>query len=135
VKAHIGFDVSLAQRIYAGSDMFLMPSHFEPCGLGQMMSLRYGTVPIVRATGGLADTITDFNPKTGRGVGFVFREYSPDALLATIRRAVEAFQDKEQWKALVQRGMTTDYSWNSSARKYVDLYQQALSNLRLVAAA
>lgn len=135
VKAHIGFDTDLAQRIYAGSDLFLMPSRFEPCGLGQMISLRYGTIPIVRATGGLADTITDYDPRTGKGNGFVFREYAAEALLRAVQRAVETFQDKEQWEPLTQRALQIDFSWSSSARKYVALYRQAQSGLRLLKAA
>lgn len=135
VRAFIGFDADLAQRIYAGSDLFLMPSRFEPCGLGQMISLRYGTIPIVRATGGLADTITHFNPRTGRGNGFVFKDYESDVLYDAIVRAVETFGNKEQWDILIQRALTTDFSWSNSARKYVELYRQARSDIRWVEAA
>lgn len=135
VRSFIGFDSDLALRIYAGSDLFLMPSRFEPCGLGQMISLRYGTIPIVRATGGLADTISNFNPRTGRGNGFVFKEYQPDALYAAIVRAIETFGHKEQWDLLVQRALMADFSWSTSARKYVELYRQARSDIRLVEAA
>jgi starch synthase len=127
VKAHIGFDADLAQRVYAGSDMFLMPSRFEPCGLGQLMSLRYGTIPIVRATGGLADTILDYNRSPKKGNGFAFDEYSADALLQTVKRAVGTFADKARWAALVSRALQSDFSWTSSARKYVELYRQALT--------
>jgi len=134
-KVHIGFDAALAQRIYAGSDLFLMPSQFEPCGLGQMISLRYGTLPIVRATGGLADTISDYDPRTGKGNGFVFKEYDPEALLKTIQRAVETFRDKAQWEPLVLRALQSDFSWTNSARKYVEFYRQAQSGIRLVEAA
>jgi starch synthase len=135
VRAFIGFDVNLAQRIYAGCDMFLMPSRFEPCGLGQMISLRYGTIPIVRATGGLADTVSNFNPRTGRGNGFVFKEYKSEALYNAIVRAIETFGNKEQWNTLVQRALRSDFSWSNSARKYVELYRQARSEIRLVEAA
>ncbi len=134
VKAAIGFDADLAQRIYAGCDMFLMPSRFEPCGLGQLMSLRYGTIPIVRATGGLADTIEDFDA-SGKGTGFVFQEYSAEALFSAVDRAVKAFQDKDSWRALVDRAMRADFSWGNSARHYIDLYHRALSAARIACAA
>lgn len=126
VHARIGFDVELAQRIYAGSDLFLMPSRFEPCGLGQMIALRYGTLPIVRATGGLADTVFDFNPATPEtGNGFVFTEYSSEALFATIRRGVEAYQQKTLWPTLVERALREDFSWQRSAQSYVVLFEKA----------
>ncbi|MCS6775722.1 MAG: glycogen synthase GlgA [Chloroherpetonaceae bacterium] len=127
VHARIAFDAELAQRIYSGSDLFLMPSRFEPCGLGQMIALRYGTLPIVRATGGLADTVTDIdpvNPQTGNG--FVFDAYRPEALLATLRRAVTVYQQKPVWQSLVRRAMREDFSWDRSARSYVALYEEAL---------
>jgi len=129
IKAHIGFDADLAQRIYAGSDMFLMPSRFEPCGLGQLMSLRYGTIPIVRATGGLADTIIPFDHKTHRGNGFSFVDYKADTLLETIELALRTFADKEQWQLLVQNAMNSNFSWDNSARKYVELYKNALKRI------
>jgi starch synthase len=135
VSAHIGFNADLAQRIYAGSDMFLMPSRFEPCGLGQLMSLRYGTIPVVRATGGLADTVVDFHAAKGKGNGFVFAEYDAAALLHTVERAVETFGDKAAWASLVATAMRSDYSWTSSARKYIALYRQAQSAGRLADAA
>ena len=105
--------------------MFLMPSRYEPCGLNQMYSLRYGTVPIVRATGGLADTVLDFDPSMGTGTGFVFEEYEAAAMLEAIERAVAAYGDGEVWKGLVSRGMALDYSWGASAGKYVELYRRA----------
>ncbi len=120
---NLGFDAALAQLIYAGSDMFLMPSLYEPCGLGQLISYKYGTVPIVRKTGGLADTVID--GKTG----FVFEEYTASALLDAIRRAVEAYKDKKKWKALAVHDMGLDYSWNASAKKYIELYEKAGSKL------
>ncbi len=123
VSATIGFDERLAHLIEAGADMFLMPSRFEPCGLNQMYSLRYGTLPIVRATGGLDDTVIDVDDPSGEGTGFKFRDYTPEALVAAVRRAVSAFEDKERWKAMQQRGMRRDHSWDVSAQEYVKLYE------------
>jgi starch synthase len=120
------FNATLAQKIYAGSDMFLMPSRFEPCGLGQLISLRYGSIPIVRATGGLADTIHDFNPRTGEGNGFVFERYHSMPLYTAIVRALENFRYHDAWKELQRRGMEADLSWNASARRYQELYEKAL---------
>jgi len=126
---HLTFDPYLAKRIYAGADMFLMPSQYEPCGLGQLISLRYGTVPIVRATGGLKDTIINFDPERKIGNGFVFNEYNSQALLSTIKQAVEVFcNDKESWKRLMLNGMSADFSWNHSAKEYIKLYEIALGN-------
>lgn len=130
---HIGvnlkFDAILAELIYAGSDMFLMPSRYEPCGLGQLISYRYGTVPIVRKTGGLADTVQDFDPKTGEGTGFVFAEYRASALLAAVKRAIETYHKKTVWKPLQEKIMQLDYSWEASAKKYVSLYLKALEKI------
>jgi len=124
---HLTFDPQLSKRIYAGADIFLMPSKYEPCGLGQLISLRYGTIPIVRATGGLKDTIVDFDPVRKIGNGFVFNDYSPEALLATIKRAVDVFcHDKESWKRLILNGMSADFSWEHSAKEYVKLYEKVL---------
>lgn len=123
----IGFDPVLAQRIYAGCDIFLMPSRFEPCGLGQMISLRYGTVPVVRATGGLEDTIKDFHQHPGNGNGFSFRDYQPQAFLESINRALHVYHnDPGAWHELVRRGMAADLSWNASAGQYEDMYREAL---------
>jgi len=124
--AALKYDEALAHRIYAGSDFFLMPSRFEPCGLGQIISLRYGTVPIVRATGGLADTVTDVtaNPKAGNG--FVFAEYTSEAFLDAARRGLEFHRKGRGWKPLQQRGMAADLSWKASAKAYADLYQDAM---------
>jgi starch synthase len=127
LAARIGFDPGLAQRIYAGADMLLMPSRIEPCGLGQLIALRYGTVPVVRFTGGLADTISDFDPETGSGVGFVFREANPWQLHAAVVRAVETYRYRDVWTGLVRRGMAEDVSWSRSARKYVQLYVAAIA--------
>jgi starch synthase len=123
----IGFDNALAHLIEAGSDLFLMPSRFEPCGLNQMYSLRYGTVPIVRATGGLADTVTPFQPDLGRGTGFVFSAYSSQALLEQIDLATYLYPDRRIWTRLMQNGMRQDFSWRRSARRYVELYQKIVA--------
>ena len=124
--AKIGFDESLAQRIYAGSDLFLMPSRFEPCGLGQMMAMRYGALPIVRATGGLKDTVIDFTKKGG--TGFVFKNYGSAELLATIQKAIASFNNnKTSWQQAIIRGMQQDFSWTVSAKKYLTLYDELLS--------
>ncbi|MGE5554612.1 MAG: glycogen synthase [Betaproteobacteria bacterium] len=126
----IGFNGVLAQRIYAGSDFFLMPSRFEPCGLGQLIAMRYGTIPIVRATGGLADTVHDVNQNPEAGNGFVFTEYSAKALLDTVERALALYrQQPEFWAALVRRVMEADYSWSKSAASYVELYQRAIAKV------
>ncbi len=124
---HLKFDAVLAKKIYAGSDMFLMPSRYEPCGLGQLISLRYGTIPIVRKTGGLADTIIEYNPKTGEGNGFVFERYDADELFGTIRRAVDLYKDKGTWRKLVLKAMKCDFSWEGSAKKYIELYKKIKS--------
>jgi len=126
LAVHLKFDAALAQRIYAGSDMFLMPSRFEPCGLGQLISLRYGTVPVVRSTGGLADTVVDYQSTTRRGTGFVFREYQPFALTLALGRALETYRDLDRWRDIQSQGMKQDVSWKGSAQKYVDVYQQAV---------
>lgn len=121
VSATIGFDERLAHLIEAGADMFLMPSRFEPCGLNQLYSLRYGTVPIVRATGGLDDTVQDVDGSPG-GTGFKFRDYTPAPLVATVRRALASYRDTSSWQAIQRRGMQRDHSWDASAREYVQLY-------------
>jgi len=125
VGVRIGFDEGLAHRIEAGADVFLMPSRFEPCGLNQMYSLRYGTVPVVRAVGGLEDTVEDYDG-AGRGTGFKFREYSPHAMMAAVRRALEAYRDRKAWRGLVERGMRQDFSWERSAADYERLYRKLL---------
>ena len=128
VAATIGFKPVLAQHIYAGSDMFLMPSRFEPCGLGQLISLRYGTIPIVRATGGLADTIHDWDPVKQAGNGFVFEAYDHWDLYAQVVRALETFRQQRLWRRLQRNAMSTDVSWTNSAHKYVRLYHVAIAN-------
>ncbi len=120
------YDSTLARRIYAGSDLFLMPSRYEPCGLGQMHALRYGTVPVVRRTGGLADTVVNFTPRTGKGTGFVFDEYSPDALAACVELALTEYHRPAVWKRIVHAGMDVDFSWTRSAKEYVKVYRNAL---------
>jgi len=127
IAVNLGFNAKLAQMIYAGSDMFLMPSRFEPCGLGQIISLRYGTIPIVRATGGLAETITDYNTDKENGNGFSFREFSSGAMLDAIDRAIYVYNNcPDEWKALVRRAMEMDFSWDSSAKKYEELYKYTI---------
>ncbi|MEE8317816.1 MAG: glycogen/starch synthase, partial [Candidatus Omnitrophota bacterium] len=122
VGARIDFDNALAHKIEAGSDIFLIPSRYEPCGLNQMYSLKYGTVPVVRAVGGLDEVIRNFNPSTKEGNGFKFKDASSDALLRALKDAVDIFKDKKQWNTLLSNGFSCDYSWDSSAKKYEDLY-------------
>ncbi|HEY3230678.1 MAG TPA: glycogen/starch synthase [Roseiflexaceae bacterium] len=127
IAALLTFNAPLAQKIYAGSDMFLMPSRFEPCGLGQMIALLYGSIPIVRETGGLADTVHNFDPTTGEGNGFSFRAYDSMALYAAIIRALENHRYPATWQQLMLRAMKADHSWAASARKYVELYRRAIA--------
>jgi glycogen synthase len=122
------FNTPLSRRIYASSDMFLMPSRFEPCGTSQLVAMNYGSVPIVRATGGLADTVQDYDPHTGQGTGFVFRSYDRWALFAAVVRAIEIFKHHDLWQQIQLRGMQVDFSWERSARQYVDLYQRAIAS-------
>ncbi len=121
----IAYDNTLAHKIEAGADMFLMPSRYEPCGLNQIYSLKYGTVPVVRATGGLDDTIENWEPRTGKGTGFKFSEYTGEALLATIRAAIQAFHRQTSWQKLMRNGMSKDFSWTASAQEYVKVYERA----------
>jgi len=123
---NFGYDNNMAHHIESGADMFLMPSRFEPCGLNQIYSLKYGTVPVVRETGGLKDTINDFDPDTGKGNGFTFTEYSSKDLLKTIKRAVNTFKDEKTWQKIQKSGMRADFSWANSAKKYLKLYEKAL---------
>jgi starch synthase len=122
VGVYLGFSNELAHQIEAGADMFLMPSRFEPCGLNQMYSLKYGTVPIVRAAGGLDDTIENFDRSTGLGNGFKFHEYDAARLYDKVSEALMVYDDRNMWQTLMLNGMRADYSWDASARKYVDLY-------------
>jgi len=129
--AIIGFDNALAHLAYAGSDIFLMPSRFEPCGLGQLIAMRYGSVPVVRRTGGLAETVTDVTGDLSAGSGFVFDEYSPEALAAAVKRALAAYRSSpDAWRGLVRRIMKLDFSWQNSARKYAAVYRRALGGNR-----
>lgn len=133
VAARLAFSEPLAHRIEAGADIFLMPSRFEPCGLNQLYSLKYGTVPVVRATGGLADTVTDTTPQTladGTATGFNFRETEVLALAETLRRAIETYRQPQTWRQIVAGGMRQDWSWGRSARQYVQLYQSTLAKVR-----
>ncbi len=124
---HLTFDVKLAYKIYAGLDIFLMPSYYEPCGLGQLISLNFGTIPLVRKTGGLADTVVDYDPFTKQGNGFVFDNYQAGALLEAIKRALCVYNDTETWKKLVAKAMRCNYSWEASAREYSELYNKIIS--------
>lgn len=133
IAVKIGFNVALAQRIYAGSDMFLMPSRFEPCGLGQLISMRYGTIPIVRNTGGLKDTVTNYEPHRHSGNGFTFTEYSANALHDAVKRGISIYQDKRVWNSLVENAMHHDFSWNRSAAEYMSVYGVARNKLESVA--
>lgn len=126
MAARITYDGLLAQRIYASSDLFLMPSLFEPCGLSQLFSLRYGTLPIVRETGGLKDTVIPYDPKTDEGYGFTFTNYNAHDMLQTVENAVELYKDKKVWDKLVKRGMSLDFSWDKSAHEYIALYDKAM---------
>jgi starch synthase len=125
ISARIGFDETLAHLIEGGSDVFLMPSRFEPCGLNQMYSLRYGTVPLVRATGGLHDTVRNYDPRTATGTGFVFEEPSPQALLGTLRWALDVFRHEDAWRGIQLEGMRQDNSWDARAHEYVRVYEHA----------
>lgn len=126
VRARIGFDVPLSHQVYAGCDFFLMPSAFEPGGLGQLIALRYGTLPLVRATGGLADTVTDLDVDPAGGNGLSFTPYEPTALLETLHRALRLYADRDRWPSLVARAMAYDSRWSASARAYADLYRRVL---------
>ncbi|MGZ3583028.1 MAG: glycogen synthase, partial [Ktedonobacterales bacterium] len=125
VSVNLTFNVEMSQRIYAGSDMVLMPSRFEPCGLTQMLAMRYGSIPVVHRTGGLADTVKEFDPVTNDGNGFSFVRYDPFHLFAAIVRAIEVYKFPQIWQDLMQRAMLADYSWDASAEQYVALYRRA----------
>jgi starch synthase len=126
IAVKVAYDNVLAHKIEAGSDIYLMPSHYEPCGLNQIYSLKYGAVPVVRATGGLDDTVEQFDPRTQKGTGFKFREYSGEAMLESLRAAAALYRENpEAWKALMRSGMAQDYSWTNSAREYVKVYERA----------
>ncbi|VAX25118.1 Glycogen synthase, ADP-glucose transglucosylase [hydrothermal vent metagenome] len=124
---YIGFDDDIAHQIEAGADMFLMPSKYEPCGLNQMYSLVYGTIPIVRQTGGLADTVENYNPSTKSGNGIVFKKYDEKELIKTIKKALALYNDKKAWERLMKTGMKSDFTWLKSAKNYVNVYKKILS--------
>ncbi len=125
VFVKIGYDDSFAHRIYAGSDMLLMPSQYEPCGLSQLIAMRYGTVPVARRTGGLADTVTDYEPLKGYGTGFLFKDYTASSLADCLRRAFCVYADSRRWKKVMSSAMGMDFSWRTSAMKYITLYHKA----------
>ncbi len=125
IAVKVAYDNAIAHKIEAGADMFLMPSRYEPCGLNQIYSLKYGTVPIVRATGGLDDTIEPWDARTGKGTGFKFSDYTGEALLATIKQALLAYRDPSSWQTLMRNGMSRDFSWGASAREYGKIYERA----------
>ena len=121
-SVNLVFDPALAQKIYAASDMLLIPSRYEPCGLNQMIGFRYGSVPIARRTGGLKDSVQEFDAKTREGTGFTFGEYKPEAFFAAIRKALAAYQNRDMWRTLVKKDMALDFSWKVSAKEYMKLY-------------
>lgn len=123
---YIGYSDPLAQKIYAASDIFLMPSKFEPCGLGQMIAMRYGTLPLVRETGGLKDTVIPYNEYTGEGTGFSFTNYNAHNFKDVMFLAMKAYKNKDVWNSLIKRAMEQDFSWNASARSYINLYKKLI---------
>jgi starch synthase len=127
IAVRIGFDNALAHKIEAGCDMFLMPSRYEPCGLNQIYSLKYGTIPVVRATGGLDDTITDYSMDRKKGNGFKFPAATKDDFLNALNRALEVYRKKEEWSTLMKTGMEMDFSWAKSAKEYIKLYKKLLT--------
>lgn len=133
VAVHLTFSTEMSERIYAGSDMLLMPSRFEPCGVTQMLAMRYGSIPIVRTTGGLADTVQNFDPITNTGNGFSFARYDPFQFFAAVVRALEVYRFPNVWQELMQRAMCSDYSWDASAEQYVALYRRAQELQRITA--
>ena len=118
------FDSALASRIYAGSDIFLMPSMFEPCGLSQIIAMRYGSVPVVRETGGLKDTVVPYNEFTGEGNGFSFANFNASEMVDTIGYALRQYRNKEVWKNIVHQAMEVRYDWDTQGKKYIDLYSE-----------
>ncbi|MEL7603863.1 MAG: glycosyltransferase, partial [Bacillota bacterium] len=124
VAARLEYNESLAHRTYAGADLFLMPSRFEPCGLSQLIALRYGAVPLVRETGGLRDTVQPYNKYTDEGTGFSFSNYNAHEMLFTLERAMKCFADRKLWTRIMQRGMAADFGWELSARRYLALYNE-----------
>lgn len=123
-SVHLKFDATLAQKIYAASDLFLIPSRYEPCGLSQMISFRYGTIPVVRQTGGLKDSVTEFNPKTKDGNGFTFSDYKSEDFFAAIKRGLTTYKNRDAWGALTKKVMALDFSWENSAKEYLELFNK-----------
>jgi starch synthase len=131
LSINLTFDQALSRKIYAASDMFLMPSLYEPCGLGQLISFRYGSVPVVRKTGGLADTVFDSREGVREPNGFTFDDYTPEAFWEAISRALETYKDRKKWDKIVRSGMNSDYSWDHSGAEYEALYEKALKKIRV----
>ena len=127
IATHLSFDTVLASLVFAGADAMLVPSKFEPCGLTQMEAMRYGAVPIVRKTGGLADSVEDYDPKSRKGTGFVFERYDPYALYGAVVRAMEVYKHQNLWRAIQKRAMLMDFSWNKSAKEYASLFKRAIA--------
>ena len=126
VSSNILFSTKLAKQIYSGADIFLMPSLYEACGISQLIALRYGTVPIVRETGGLKDTVKNYDEETDSGTGFVFSGYNSRELLDTIKKAATIYRQKDKWERLADRAMVEDNSWNKSSKQYMDIYESML---------
>ena len=127
VSGNIKFSNELAQRIYAGADIFLMPSNYEPCGIGQIVAMRYGTIPVVRETGGLKDTVQQYDKYTQTGNGFVFSDYNAHEMMYALKRALSAYANYEEWNNIVHNAMATDFSWHNSAKEYKKLYEQLVN--------
>ena len=127
-----GFDEAVARLAYAGCDIFLMPSRYEPCGLGQMIAMRYGAVPVVRHTGGLADTVPELSPDLGKGNGFVFKEYTPEAMIGAVKRSLETYRNRKAWTRVMERLMKQDFSWQNSAKKYEAAYKRVVDFPKLL---
>lgn len=130
VFVNIGFEETLAHRIYAGSDFFLIPSKYEPCGLGQLISMRYGSIPIGRKTGGIADTVQDYNPLASKGTGFLFSDFTPSAMQDAIKRALCLYTDRDKMRKVIRDAMKMDFSWKRSAERYIELYDYAVKKRR-----
>ncbi len=129
LSSQILFSDALSRKIYAASDLFLMPSKFEPCGIGQLLALRYGSIPVVRETGGLNDTVHAYNEETGEGNGFTFKDYNAHDMMYTLRRAVSFYQKPEHWKKVTKNAFAGDYSWNVSAQQYMEIYNRVLEHV------
>jgi starch synthase len=128
----IGYDEAFAHRVYAGSDLFVMPSRYEPCGLGQLIAMRYGTIPVARRTGGLEDTIADYGPLRSSGTGFLFDEYRASSLKDCLERALCAYMDTQRWRKIISSAMAQDFSWQRSAKEYITLYADTTKKVRIL---